>query len=213
MTTALPASTETLLQAQTASRVDWGEAPAVEQFFGREQERATLRQWLIGERCRIVAVLGIGGVGKTALATIAAEQAQESFEYIFWRSLQNAPSLEYFLQQCLSGFVGQWPTTRSLDDVHSQLNALMDFLQRHRCLLVLDNVESILQEGTGVGHYRPGYEGYGRLIQRVGEGKHQSCLLLTSREKPLEFARLESALLSVRAMRLSGVELGGVGHG
>ncbi len=206
MTSALPAATESLLHGQIASHVDWGEAPAVEQFFGREQERAILRQWMIGERCRIVAVLGIGGVGKTALATIAAEQAQESFEYIFWRSLQNAPPLEYFLQQCLSCFAVQWTTTHPLDDVHSQLNALMDSLRRHRCLLVLDNVESILQEGTGVGHYRPGYEGYGRLIQRIGEGKHQSCLLLTSREKPLEFARLESALLSVRALRLSGVE-------
>ena len=133
MTTGLPASTESLLQGQTASHVDWGEAPAVEQFFGREQERATLRQWMIGERCRIVAVLGIGGVGKTALATMAAEQAQESFEYIFWRSLQNAPPLEYFLQQCLSCFASSWQATRPLDDVHSQLNALMDSLRRHRC--------------------------------------------------------------------------------
>jgi hypothetical protein len=29
MTTGLPAATESLLQAQTASHIDWGEAPAV----------------------------------------------------------------------------------------------------------------------------------------------------------------------------------------
>ncbi|HZU04325.1 MAG TPA: hypothetical protein VFA10_31995, partial [Ktedonobacteraceae bacterium] len=87
MTTGLPAATESLLQTQAVSHIDWGEAPAVEQFYGREQERTMLRQWMISERCRLVAILGIGGVGKTALATMAAEQAQESFEYIFWHSL------------------------------------------------------------------------------------------------------------------------------
>src|SRR5438270_9856529 len=55
-------------------RQDWGEAPDVLAFVGRVEELATLRDWLVGEHCRIAAVLGMGGIGKTMLA---AELAQE----------------------------------------------------------------------------------------------------------------------------------------
>ena len=41
-----------------------------------------------------------------------------------------------------------------------------------RCLLILDNVESVLQEGLGAGQYRKGYEAYGKLFQLIGETKH-----------------------------------------
>ena len=46
--------------------VDWGEAPDVEIFYGRQTELTQLQQWLMADRCRLVAVLGMGGIGKTA---------------------------------------------------------------------------------------------------------------------------------------------------
>jgi len=60
----------------------------------------------------------------------------------------------------------------------------LDYLRRRRCLLVLDNLESILQGDEHSGHFRPGYETYEQLIRRLAEGEHRSCLLLTSREQP-----------------------------
>src|SRR5258708_34900975 len=47
-------------------REDWGEAPDVLDFVGRVNELATLRGWVLEERCRLVAVLGLGGIGKAA---------------------------------------------------------------------------------------------------------------------------------------------------
>ena len=54
------------------ARVSWGVAPDVVNFVGRASEREVLRQWAADERCRVVAVLGLGGIGKSLLATRVA---------------------------------------------------------------------------------------------------------------------------------------------
>jgi len=46
---------------------DWGEAPDTTAFVGRTEELALLRRAVVEERCRLVAVLGMGGIGKTSL--------------------------------------------------------------------------------------------------------------------------------------------------
>jgi len=71
---------------------------------------------------------------------------------------------------------------------------------------VLDNAEMILQSGELAGHYREGYEDYGELLRRVGEVPHQSCLMLTSREKPREIALLEGDTLPVRSLEILGLK-------
>jgi hypothetical protein len=64
--------------------------------------------------------------------------------------------------------------------VERSIALLIELLQKQRCLLVLDNVETLLQAGSLEGRYREGYESYRLLIQRIAETPHQSCLLLTS---------------------------------
>jgi hypothetical protein len=54
---------------------DWGEAPDTAEFVGRVDELALLRRWILEERCRLVAVLGVGGVAKTSLAAKLAGSA------------------------------------------------------------------------------------------------------------------------------------------
>jgi hypothetical protein len=70
---------------------------------------------------------------------------------------------------------------------------------------VLDNAETILQSGVFVGQYREGYEDYSQFFRQIGEVPHQSCLLLTSREKLREVASLEGDALPVRSLQLSGL--------
>ncbi len=183
---------------------DWGEIPDISRFYGREQECTTLTQWLTTDRCRVVAMLGMGGVGKTVLSAHLAQQVKESFEYIFWRSLQNAPPLEIILKQCIQ-FISSQQQIHLPVSIDEQISLLIHYLRVNRCLLVLDNMESLLQEQQRAGLYREGYEQYGRVLQRIGESQHQSCLLLTSREKPREVAYLEGDLSPVRSLRLDGV--------
>jgi WD40 repeat protein/transcriptional regulator with XRE-family HTH domain len=185
-------------------RADWGEAPQFGNFYGRNRELAELKKWIVNDRCRIVAVLGMGGIGKTTLSAELAGQLQDTFEYVFWRSLQNASPLDQILQQCIQ-FVSDQQRVDLPQSIDKQIAFLIKYLRDHRCLLVLDNVESILQAGEHVGQYREGYENYGTLLQRIGEMQHTSCLLLTSREKPREIARQEGTTLPVRSLHLSGI--------
>ncbi|NJN86132.1 MAG: hypothetical protein HC881_07200 [Leptolyngbyaceae cyanobacterium SL_7_1] len=86
-----------------------------------------------------------------------------------------------------------------------RIRCLLSQLQQHRCLIVLDNGETVMQQGDHGGHYLPGYEGYGQFWRWIGEADHLSTLVLTSREKPREIAAIEGKALPVRSLRLSGI--------
>src|SRR5579883_1099587 len=194
------------------NRQDWGEAPHIQMFRGREKEIEQLRGWLIADHCQVVALLGIGGTGKTALATYLAEKVvAEDFEYILWRSLQHAPGIEKILHDAIHLFSGHQQKAlltleKLTNDIDGQIALLIQYLQDHRCLLILDNFESVLEGNNRSGNYRAGYQKYGKLLQRIGEVKHQSCLLLTSREKPGEMLRMEGKDSHVRSMHVGGIE-------
>ncbi len=198
---------ERLEGAIAPSRQDLGEAICVSVFYGRTEELALLDQWLLQDRCRLVALLGMGGIGKTALAVKLAKQIQDKFEYVIWRSLQDAPPVEAMLANLIQFLSNEQETETTLpQNVSGRVWRLIDYLRSKRCLLILDNAESILCSGSRAGNYREGYEGYGELLRRVGETTHQSCLMLTSREKPKDLAALEGEALPVRSLQLSGLK-------
>lgn len=178
-------------------QIDWGEAPDVSIFYGRSEELATLEKWIQVDRCRLVGILGMGGIGKSALSVKVAQQIQDEFDYVIWRSLRNAPPLNSLLQDLVLFLSDQ-------QDLAATPNRLRHWLKASRCLLILDNVETILQAGNRAGQYRVGYEPYGDLFRMLGESPHQSCVLLTSREKPAEIATFEGMGLAVRSLQLQG---------
>ncbi|MDX1521435.1 MAG: NB-ARC domain-containing protein, partial [Anaerolineae bacterium] len=196
---------QTTTPTTISRRQDWGEAPDTVVFYGRQSELSQLKSWLIDDRCRLVALLGMGGQGKTALAAKISSELAEKFDVVIWRSLLNAPPLTDVIRSLLQ-FLSDQQLPNLPANLGEQLGLLLDYLRRHRCLLILDNVESIMDRGDRAGHYRPGYEGYGQLIQRAGESRHHSCLLLTSREKPREYTRLEGETVPVRSLQLGGLD-------
>lgn len=198
------AATESRLSISGTHKEDWGEAIDVSVFYGREEELNRLSEWVVTERCRLVALLGLGGMGKTTLSIKLIEQAKSEFDFIFWRSLRNAPQPEDILADCLK-FLAGTPDLALPEGVSQRISLLIDYLRKSRCLLVLDNLESILEAGQPQSVYRKGYEGYGELIGRIGGSAHQSCLLLTSREKPAELEVLEGKTSPVRALPIEGL--------
>ncbi len=178
-------------------------APDISVFFGREPELKTLEQWILQERCRLIAVLGAGGIGKTTVSVKLTHQIEEGFDYVIWRSLRNAPPLDALLVDLIQ-FLSPIPVTKLPETLDGQISNLLECFQQ-RCLLVLDNCETILQAGTQTGVYKSGYESYGTLLKCIGETYHQSCVVLTSREKPAELAELEGSKSLVRSLRLNGL--------
>ncbi|MEV5375000.1 NB-ARC domain-containing protein [Streptomyces nondiastaticus] len=186
-------------------RVDLREAPEVPVIFGRGEEIETLRQWLREDDCRLVAVLGRGGMGKTTLAAHLAATLRDGFDVVFWRSLFNAQQLaevlQAFVRHASNGEVTDLP-----DSLEERLLLVRQLLRDRRCLLVLDNAESLFEGGAPTAaSYLPGLADYGALFDAVAAGGHRSCLLLTSREMPTEIIRLRSDSGPVRTMNLGGL--------
>jgi len=82
-------------------RVDWDDALDVPRFYGRERELAILEQWVVQERCRVVSMLGMGGIGKSALSVTLMHRVAEHFEVVLFRSLRDVPECSAWLLDCL----------------------------------------------------------------------------------------------------------------
>ncbi|MEO0644669.1 MAG: NB-ARC domain-containing protein [Cyanobacteria bacterium J06650_10] len=189
----------------TCLNQSWGEAGDVTSFYGRVEEQRCLEKWLVDDRCRLVSMLGIGGVGKTALSIKVAKQIQGEFDYVVWRSLRHAPPLAELLPEVIL-FLSEQQDTQIPNTASKQVEKLLTYLRQHRCLVILDNLEAILQTGGRAGKYREGYETYGYLLERVADGAHQSCVMVTSRERPGGVSVREGNESRVRSLDLSGLD-------
>ena len=182
-------------------------------FVGRSAELAQLREWHQRRRSAVIAVLGVGGTGKTALVTRYVRESGDQaspppFDRVLWVSLLNAPPLASLLRIWLRALAVQ-AAAELPDDVDELLALLFPHLRSQRCLLVLDNLESLLEDGPERGNFRSGYKAYARLLQRMAELPHASTLILTSRELPAGLARTAGeGSGAVRTLALGGLPSG-----
>lgn len=47
---------------------DWGEAIDVSVFYRCKEELTRVKQWIVSDRCQPIALISMGGIGKTALS-------------------------------------------------------------------------------------------------------------------------------------------------
>ncbi len=128
------------------------------------------------------------GVGKTALVTQLAQEIQDEFDYVFWRSVPTVLSFDSMITDLLS-FISNHKESKP------EINRVIHYLRTRRCLIILDHLDML----GDVDHLK-----YIQLIKIIAETHHQSCLIFTIREQPKEIAFLEKWLLSVRSLRLLG---------
>lgn len=187
-------------------RDDWSYAPDVSNFCGRTEEINTLKRWILEEKCRLVGIFGLGGMGKTTLAVRMGEQVKGEFDRCIYRVLRETYTFDKFLGD-LPTFLSGDSCQNTEEDVYDKILRLVDGLRQYRCLLILDHLEAILQPGDRFGRYRTGFEAYSQMFKKVGEVAHQSCLVVVSREKFPECDRLRNFNPAVKSLELKGLKL------
>ncbi|MEG4588360.1 NB-ARC domain-containing protein [Microcoleus sp. MOSTC5] len=130
-------------------RIDLGDAPEISTFFDRTSELSTIKQWILENRTRLISILGLSGSGKSAIALQLIQHIQYEFDCIIWRILCDAPPLQT-LQTDLIKFLSQQQET--------ELPDLIDYLRSYRCLIVLDDVQTIFSSKQLAANYKQGYE-------------------------------------------------------
>jgi WD40 repeat protein len=203
-TTHLPEGGELNVEAPSR-RQDWGEAPSLSALFGRSAELDLLRGWVMDDHCRLLTLVGMGGIGKSALAASLAQELAPQFEFVYWRSLALGLPPQFWLARAI-GYLSENRLTPATD-TPSAVEQLTRLLTERRCLLIYDNFETVLEPGERASRYREDYVNYGWILRAVGEANHRSCMIVTSREKPPEFARLEGPRSASRSLRVSGLSV------
>jgi transcriptional regulator with XRE-family HTH domain len=136
-------------------------------LIGRDRELAELRRLVRDPQCRMLTLVGPGGIGKTRLAINAASQLLDEFaDGVYFVPLAPVDSSR-FIVPVVAHSIGFAFLSTGSPDAKTQL---LSYLEGKRMLLLLDNIEQLLHES--------GIELFAELLASAPNVK----LLVTSRE-------------------------------
>lgn len=113
-------------------------------FLGRENELKEIMGLLEDSKCRLITLVGPGGIGKTRLALQAAAENIEDFDQgVYFIPLDPLTSVEF-----LVGTIAQ-AIKFSFSGKEDEKTQLLNYLKEKEILLILDNFEHLV-EGAGI---------------------------------------------------------------
>lgn len=184
---------------------DVGNIPDLFPFHGRNSELNQLKQWIVTEHSRIVAIFGMSGIGKTALVRQLLEGIGDEFDRVIWLNLGCQRSIVELLDKDLLPSLSPDLSIDPNLDVAAKISLSIEYLQKQRYLIILDDFHRVFSNGQLAGTYAEGCEDYGLLIKRIKESNHQSCVLLLSWDKPREIDLLEGKSKLVQTLQLNSL--------
>ncbi|HNS01252.1 MAG TPA: helix-turn-helix domain-containing protein [Anaerolineae bacterium] len=134
---ATPAASPALSGAEAPGLHNWPASPTP--LVGREEELASLARLLIDPLCRLLTLIGPGGIGKTRLAVAAAAQVQGCFADGVWFAPLAPVAAPAGVIPALAEALGL--TLAGQAEIRLQL---LHYLAGQEALLVVDNLEHLL---------------------------------------------------------------------
>uniref|UniRef100_UPI00341A2B28 ATP-binding protein n=1 Tax=Okeania sp. SIO2F4 TaxID=2607790 RepID=UPI00341A2B28 len=199
-----PTSVENSQESKNQPQLYLAQAPQDFNCYDRSWELTTLENWILKDSSRLIALLGISGIGKTTLTLQLIKQIETNFNYIIYRSLRFSPSLNTTLAKLLEIFPEKTDISQNIE---TKIFQLLDYLRQYRCLIILDDLQMLFCSGKIASQYQTESENYQIFFQLIAEMNHQSCLILNSREKPIEIAQLETKSNYVQTLILGNLGL------
>ncbi|MEA5581110.1 tetratricopeptide repeat protein [Nodularia harveyana UHCC-0300] len=145
--------------------------PNTSYWQGRTDELGQMQQWIHSDKVRLIGVTAAGGYGKSALVAKLCEQLTD-FPQQIWTTFSDAYPFAVWGRWLLDE-LGK-PAPEKPEDL---LIAVCNCLQTERYLLVLDNLETLLQNEQE-------RQTYLQFLLHWFSSSSKSVILLTSREKP-----------------------------
>ncbi|MDJ1183774.1 tetratricopeptide repeat protein [Roseofilum casamattae] len=159
-------------QPETAVGLIGDSVPQTTDWQGRAEELETIYGWLADDNRKLGIIVGIAGMGKSALAAKVYRECG-GFGRKYWAELKGSPPFARFARGVLRELV-QIPQEAIEKTPDARLlEMLIQGLQRQKFLLVLDNFESVLADGD-----------YGEFLQGWLDCCDKTEILVTTQEQP-----------------------------
>ncbi|KAF7092977.1 hypothetical protein CFC21_095417 [Triticum aestivum] len=162
-----------------------------EDLVGVDKNREKLEQWLGGDdqKCSVIALLGMGGLGKTALAANVYKREREKFQCYAWVSISQTYSREDVLRNMIKELfkdnASALCNTLSMD-IMSLEETLKKYLEQRKYLIILDDV------------WDP--EAFHDLSRMLTHNDKGSRVILTTREASIAALASQGHSLTLKAL-------------
>jgi DNA replication protein DnaC len=154
-------------------------------FCGRSKELLQLQQWIEVDRCKSIFIYGMKGIGKSYIAQKIANMLAANLDYLVWIPLERPIPLIDILSTIVRQ-IGAGRSAKLSNDLSTAIDKTISYLQKNRCLLILDNADVVLGNKRQPTNEIDGLiEEYRIFFDRLNSAEHDSHCLTILAEKNL----------------------------